>query len=245
MKKCPNCGMETDTLFCGGCGTDLRQEPELVVVDEAQETTIEITQDGVEVDVQEVTPEEATSKKKPRIGLYVGLGITVVAIIVGFIAVSSFVNKQSYKVDLAKSLEGMYKASATAEEACILTLQVWEDAIWGNTDNKDTKEYIEEWGDFDAALANLYKSKKYQKYVKEIEENNTTVEEHIGKLSDPPKGYEKVYDEIVELYPMYQEFVKMAISPQGSYNSYSEDYQRLDKGIVEKISKIEVLIPQD
>ena len=66
----------------------------------------------------------------------------------------------------------------------------------------------------------------------------------MRKLKNPPEEYQDCYDAATALYQKYTSFINMATSPTGSYNSYSEDFLKLDKETADEISQFIILLPE-
>ena len=130
-----------------------------------------------------------------------------------------------------------------AEAQCNLVVAVWNDAIWGDTTQEDTKKYVAGAKDFDAALDNLYEDEEISKKISALYDNQEKVSSLMRKLKNPPEGYQDCYDAATALYQKYTSFIIMATSPTGSYNSYSEDFLKVDKETADEISQFIILLP--
>ena len=143
----------------------------------------------------------------------------------------------------------MISGGSDAESLCNLTLQVWGNAIYENSD-EETDKYTRPNGyfvsDFNTALENLYADSDTQDTISYIQSNQASVKEVIKKLQNPPEGLNKCYDTVTVLYEAYKTLTDLAINPTGSYNSVSTDendtvsdflsaYDKLDNQIPEKI----------
>ena len=121
-----------------------------------------------------------------------------------------------------------------------MVVAVWNDAIWGDTTQENTKKYVAGAKDFDAALDNLYEDEEISKKISALYDNQEKVSSLMRKLKNPPEEYQDCYDAATALY---QKYINMATSPTGSYNSYSEDFLKLDKETADEISQFTILLP--
>ena len=87
-----------------------------------------------------------------------------------------------------------------AEAQCNLVVAVWNDAIWGDTTQEDTKKYVAGAKDFDAALDNLYEDEEISKKISALYDNQEKVSSLMRKLKNPPEGYQDCYDATTALY---------------------------------------------
>jgi len=79
----------------------------------------------------------------------------------------------------------------------------------------------------------------------EIEELSSEIKSSIKDLNNPPEGYEKAYDEVLELYTLAGEYTQMAINPSGSLVTFNQDRGQLSTDIVSKVKEIEVIMPNE
>lgn len=79
----------------------------------------------------------------------------------------------------------------------------------------------------------------------EIRENSYDIKDRISELNDPSSDYEKVYEELLDMYNYSEEFNGMSLDPGGSLQSFNEDKNRLLKDINSKHTRIEVITPND
>lgn len=89
--------------------------------------------------------------------------------------------------------------------------------------------------------SNVNSLKSYYRAIgklEEIEEISKEIKNKINELNDPPKGYEKVYDEVLDMFIYSEEYIEMALNPSGSLQSFNEDKNRLTSEIVSKFKRI-------
>ncbi len=173
------------------------------------------------------------SKNKNQ-GILFWVLLTVLIIALGFI-ISSGLNLAAeikYKQDISQLSEVTLKGAADSETCLNLSLSVWNNSIH-QTSNKKTDKFTKNnkgkfYSDFNDALSKLYKDKDYSNTIDQIKANREQALEIMRKLSNPPKKYEKAFEEIKGLYTSYLDLTNLAISNSGSYNSVSADYTSYD-----------------
>lgn len=69
------------------------------------------------------------------------------------------------------------------------------------------------------------------------------IQSEIQALNNPPEEFKQVYDEVIELYTLGEEYIQMAINPSGSLVSFNEDRNRLSTDIVSQVNRIEAIMP--
>lgn len=81
--------------------------------------------------------------------------------------------------------------------------------------------------------------------IGDVEEAAKEIKSIITELSEPPKDYGKVYDDLLDLYNLSEEYTDMALNPSGSLQSFNEDKNRLATEIDSKYKRIEVIMPSE
>lgn len=233
MKKCPNCGRESNTEFCGGCGYDLRGVPSLgydidVDVDQGKEIA------GSNTDV-------VKGKSKKRRIVFAIIGAILIAGLIGYMKLDREIK---YSNTLYNYAQTVMETSAETEEACNLIVQVWGDAIYGETDNEETSKYVKGAADFDEALANLYADEDFINKLTGIQEGLNKVDGYKSDLKNPPKKYESLYEDAIDIYAEFSVFTNMALNSSGSFNSYTEKFQKVDDELVEHMEKFVAKLPE-
>ena len=231
---CPECGTETepDASVCPNCGYPMdaaeRQGPA-----EAE------TPDGAENDKANKSKSEKPQRKKITLVIFSVLLIAAV----GF----GFVQKQrsDYAVNLYLATYFMQDGCIKAETACNLIQKTWNNAIWKKSD-QETNRYTKSNGvfvsDFNDALDRLFEDEDFAAQLQEIAENQSHVNTCMKDLQNPPQKYQAGYQKITELYEAYLKFTNMALSPNGSLNSFAEDFEEIDKEAVELLYEMQVYI---
>ncbi|WP_164219299.1 hypothetical protein [Virgibacillus sp. YIM 98842] len=78
-----------------------------------------------------------------------------------------------------------------------------------------------------------------------IEKTADEIKNKINELNDPPEEFEKTYDELLDMYTFYTEYVDMAFNPDGSLQSFNEKVNQLSSDIAGKYKRIEAVMPNE
>src|SRR5690625_3968105 len=73
-----------------------------------------------------------------------------------------------------------------------------------------------------------------------IRESRDSIKGKVAELNAPPSDYEKVYDEMLDMYNYFMEYVDMALIPSGSLQDFNDDRSHLSSEIINKYNRIEV-----
>lgn len=137
---------------------------------------------------------------------------------------------QKYWGDIIK----MSIPSATlASELGILEKEVETYLDYSNTAYFTGMQIGLEEGDIDTMIEIV----AYAKYkeIKSVKKNHNEVEKSIKDLKNPPKKYTDIYDDLLQIYEVYNTFVSLSTSPVGSYNDYSENINSTYETLSSKI----------
>lgn len=237
MKNCPNCGRESDTDFCGGCGFDLRDVPS-IGYDIDINTDSDLNQENAG-SYTDNTKAKGKSKKR-----WIILAIIGVILIAGLIGYKKIDRELNYSNTLYNYAQTVAETSAETEDACNLIVKVWHDAIFEVTDDEETSKYVKGAADFDEALANLYADADFINKLTGIQEGVNTTDGYMSALKNPPKKYESLYEDAVDLYAEFSIFTNMALNSTGSYNSFTEKFQETDDEVAEQLEKFVAKLPE-
>ena len=91
---------------------------------------------------------------------------------------------------------------------------------------------------------NLYSDSDTEETVTEIKNDLSSVKELIKKLQDPPAKLEKCYDTVSDLYEAYKTLTDLAVSPSGSYNSFSSQIDKTVSDFTLSYDKLDNQIPE-
>ena len=81
-------------------------------------------------------------------------------------------------------------------------------------------------------------------YYGYVSEQASQEEEYISNLFEYTTEVSTgLSDAAVTLYKKYASFISMATNPTGSYNSYSDDFSKLDKETADEFNQFIILLP--
>lgn len=234
---CPECGKEVDAdaLVCPFCGNPLKEAPK----EEVQK-----------VELSKVAIPKAKINKKVLIGLAAAL-LVVLGI---FMAVSSNREKE-YVKNYKAAVSSMLSGGARSETVCNEIVAVWSNSINHKFDPKTNmytltsayrndsyyssksgsatssqRKYFND--DFNTSLSLYFLDSGYTTATSSIKTNQESVSNLMQKLSKPPKGYENAYSALDSLYDSYLTMTQLALDPQGSLNSYSQQFHNADNDLL-------------
>ena len=186
--------------------------------------------------------------KVKRNNKYIGIIISVI-VIAAICFCGNNIRKnlvvQEYHNNLKIVSYTMLDGAAKAEEAGNLARSVWNNAIFEKQDTETDKftmpngRFVD---DFNDALNALYSDDDFNKSLSEIKNNQTDVIELMKKLKNPPKEYKEAYDVVQTYYESYLKMTKLVISPNGSLNSFSEDFSTYDTETVNAYEKLQIYL---
>lgn len=243
--KCPECGKEISDKVkaCPHCGFPLVEESAQMLPNLTNPQEVEVT--GVKI-------KNLNTKRFLIIG-FAFVAFLILAI-VGYKLYSEQKAKKDYETafniyvdNITTAQNLMLTAGTTSEEIANLTMKVWSNAIYKESDS-ETDKYTRPNGifvsDFNIVLAILFEDPLIVAKVSFIKNNQDDVKDMMKKLQNPPKGLESCYSTITDLYSTYLGFTSLAINPSGSYISFSADFREKDSGFVDIYHKLEAEIPE-
>ena len=227
-KQCPNCAYdftEKATIICAECGAsygkDLSACPKCGCP----------------------TASEPKSQKKHTASIIVAI-VIIISCILGIRGYKNL-KLQEYRDNIKTVSYTMLNGAADAEGVGNLIKSVWSNAIYKRQDD-DTDKFTMRNGrfvdNFNDALDALYSDDDFQKSLSEKRDNQSEVEILMKKLKKPPKEYEDLYALVQDYYEKYLKLTRLAISPTGSLNSFSEDFHKYDDDTVNAYDKIKIYL---
>ena len=183
-------------------------------------------------------------KKFNPIPLIVTLSVLSLFVIGGVVLFNKF-KAYSYQQAYNSLAYDMYDSAVIAEDCGNLIVSVWGNAIWNERDAK-TDKYTMEKGifvdDFNDALDKLYSDEDFSKKVDDLYEKQQDVRQRMKDMTKYPKGFDKAYTSLESAYHSYISFTDLIIKCSGSYNSFSEDFGKLDSELSEKYGALDLYV---
>lgn len=169
-----------------------------------------------------------------------------------------------YKSDLQSTADGIIENISVAEELLNAYTDVWDYSIKRNgaipieemstvteLEQDDIENYFEINtagnipDDFSLNVHSLIEYYEDNGQLEEIKDISSDTKEKITDLNDPPKDYERTYDELLDMYTYSEEYIEMAVEPTGSLQEFNEAKNQLTNDISSKYKRIEATIPKD
>jgi hypothetical protein len=147
---------------------------------------------------------------------------------------------EKYGEDLNFLVMDMLNTGADAEDMINTYLNVWHDAIFNDKVEVGGQYYY----DFNSALAAQKIEFEKSGKIEELQKSLDKTEKNIRKLNNPPKEYKETYELAVDMYKSHKEFVEYAITPTGSYQSYSDDAQKASQEFVNLYNEYNIKVPK-
>lgn len=226
VKLCEDCGMELpeNCVSCPNCGCPVSSS--ILEKDEPSSQKPEISATNLPV------AKKATKK-------YVILGfvaVIVIGIIIAIALTAKNVSEQNAKEEYSKNLNSasimMLTGAAEAEETGNLIKSVWYNTIYEEYD-LETDKYTQSNGygfndDFNDSLTALFDDSDFNKKITNIKDNQELVSQIMKLLQNPPEGCEESYRAIQDYYNAYLILTNLAVSPTGTLQTYSSDFNSAD-----------------
>lgn len=173
-------------------------------------------------------------------------------------------NSSQYNTDLNEATDDMFKNTVEVEEILDRYTTVWEKSIKNKNffsladvsemtgiEEADVEKYFElshngmVLSDFSSTVSSLVFYYQETGKLDEIKKQSVSIKEQITELKNPPKEYKEAYDEVLDMYNYSEELIEMALSPDGSLQSFSEQKKQLLSDISSKYKRIEVIAPSE
>lgn len=259
-KFCPNCGNKITSNFSSRTETELEKDSGNPQNEEIENPvpTAETSEDVISPEAADELPGSNKPEKKKHKKLIFVILIIIILLIVIILAASGSKNSKlqtleteaaeikeyNRYVDYLNAIYGdSYSAAADAEDVCVLTANVWYDAIYGDSD-EDTEQYVEGADDFNEAIQNVYADEDVQETLDEIEEKQETLAYYIQALQDCPEELSSAYSAALETYTTFNDLAEFALSPSGNYTTYIESESDKIDDYVSALTILGALIPE-
>lgn len=187
-------------------------------------------------------PEETKERKHKKSKKFIIAAVIVllVAAAAAAIGVVQFRKKEAEKLrqEYSENLElisvTMLSGAGDAEKCGNLIKKVWYNSIYEERDST-TDQYTRPYGyfvsDFNDALVNLFVDSDFNGQIEAIEENQELVKSLMKELKNPPEEFEDAYEALAGFYEAYLAFTNLVISPSGSLQTFSSNFNDADSKV--------------
>lgn len=243
LTTCPKCGktVSEKAEVCPHCNSGISKNS-LTVCEDCKK----------EYDMSMVScpycgrPNSAVKQKKKRKGIITFIIVfALLAAGVSAIGISEKAKELKYYSNMEAVSFTMLDGAAKAEKAGSLIKKVWYNAIYEERDS-ETDRYTVINGkfadDFNDALSNLFADENFSGSISEIETNRANAADLMKQLKKPPKKYEEAYSVLMIYYDNYMKMTKIVISPTGSFNTFSEDFNNFDSNTIDAYEKMKLYL---
>lgn len=180
-------------------------------------------------------------KPKKKYKITIAIAVILIVLIGGLLGINTIMKEAEYVQNMEDMANLMITGAVDAETAGNLIHNVWSNAIWEERDeetDKYTRENDRFVDDFNDALNNLFVDEEFSNGISKIQENQTQVTELMRKLKNPPTKYKESYDALKTCYEDYLKMTRMVISPTGSLQTFTEDFNAIETKLVESFDKL-------
>lgn len=243
---CPKCGesISEKATICPHCKFSLSQQNLIVCEDCGREYEMKLSA-CPNCGCPNTLIEQKKQKKKHKGIIISAVIIVLIAISVLGFSVSQITKEAEYYSNMESVSYKMLDGAAKAENAGNIIKNVWYNAIYEERDT-ETDKYTMKNGkfvdDFNNALSNLFADENFVNSVSEIELNQSEVTNLMKKLKKPPKKYEEAYAVLKTYYDNYIKMTNLVISPTGSLQTFSENFNTYDSDTVNSFEKMKLYL---
>lgn len=172
-------------------------------------------------------------------------------------------NAEEYKGELQDVVDRMLENTADAEEIVNSYSDVWRHSIESRgaipvAEMAETtgleQDVIQEYfvinpagnipDDFSLNVQSLNSYYQESGDLERIKEASDEIQSKINELNNPPAEFEKVYDEVLDMYTYAEQYIEMALNPTGSLQSFNEEKNQLTSEILSKYKRVEAIMPE-
>ncbi|WP_405103154.1 lipoprotein [Oceanobacillus sp. FSL H7-0719] len=171
---------------------------------------------------------------------------------------------EEYKTNIQEVADDILENSSKAESLLNQYASIWsysikskgaipiEDMVaqTGLDEGTVMEHFVISYGDFitDDFSTNIYSMVSYYTEtgeLEEIEEKSKKIKSKINELNNPPSDYEKVYDEILDMYTYSEEYIGLALNPSGTLQDFNDSRNQLSNDILSKYKRVEAILPNE
>jgi len=192
--------------------------------------------------------------KEKKIAIVI-ITIIVVVIIVGIFYDNQLQNEDNYIGKLRETHIKILSGASIAEDLTHLTRKVWNNSIFKNSNIDTNKFTIREnvyssnrinyrdsdfLSDFNVALSNLASDPE----IIEKKENLIEIQKEavvlMRNMKNYPRNLDYVYNDLLVLYNSFLELSRLAVTPSGSFNSFTNNVDEIISTLLEYHNKIDL-----
>lgn len=145
---------------------------------------------------------------------------------------------EEYHNDMNSVRMEIIDGAALGEEMMNEFANVWSTAIYDDMVMIDGEYYF----DFNEAIFAQQEVFEENGKMGEIETNVAAVDVLMDDLNNPPAEFEDEYQLILDMYLIYNEFVNLAMSPEGSLNDFNDERDTLTDELLRNFDELEVKV---
>lgn len=243
MVNCPKCGKEISdkATVCPSCGF-IPTKQSLVTCGECGQAY----EKNAEICPNCGCPNTCAEKPKKHKKYMPLIIVSAVVIFIVAAVIGAFqIQKAVYYSRMEDATDMIIESASDTEDAGNLIVSVWHNAIYETSNSKTNKFTMEKtkdgynvFVDFDDALYNLFSDREFSEDIDEIKADVKEITALMKKLKNPPKKYEDAYAKLKLFYEDYISFVTFVIDCDGSYNSFTENFDNYDEKIADDYLKM-------
>lgn len=177
--------------------------------------------------------------------LKIVLALLAIILAIGGFFFYKIEKERDYQLTYTETVYMMLDSCAEAETTLNETLNVWHHSIFQVKDTETNKYTMKNgvfYDDFNDALAKYYEGYTFKNHYSKIQNSYDTINENILKLQNPPSKFSAAFTALMNYYQTYTEFINLAISPNGSYNSVSDDFNEIDTRTINLFRGLQVYL---
>ena len=147
-----------------------------------------------------------------------------------------------YKIDYINAVQLILDGAQISEDCCYKISCVWRNSIWEEHDDETDKYTFDgtNFFDFNSALDNLFNDSDFSSKIDSLNDNKNSVMNAVKKLKKAPDEMKEANELLNELYDNYNKLYRLATIPDGSYNSFNDDYSNYTNDLLDSMDRIEL-----
>ena len=233
LVKCPECGKEISdkAVSCPNCGCPILKN---------NDSDCNVNEEKIPIIARKINTDKPLTKKffsNPRNKKFFILGIIIVVVVIIVVAVINInnqnkQNKQNeiYKADFASIENVMELSQMDIEDVYSQISTSWYEAI-------------DKGWDFNNHIKETYNTSDVQMKISRIKKSQDAIQKIIQDLKNAPDEYSKAYNALLTLNESFAKYSDFAVSPTGSYQTYTQGFNSAKSDFNSKLSAYEAVAP--